>query len=202
MGQLRIGSSLIQNECRWAELIATALSKGVATTIQWAEDSFKYVVYFVDGITVHVCEIFKGPVPGGGDASYTQTDNDNAKTAFEATYKSATNLKQPLRVQLDFNPNMTPQGVASTGTPSVVSANVSAVTLLAANAARKGATIYNRSNKSLYVMLANSTPSSTSHTVMVQAGAYFEIPYGYTGIVKGIWAPTSPSNDAQIVEYT
>lgn len=89
--------------------------------------------------------------------------------------------------------------VAATATLSNVSSSASNVTLLAANAARKGATIFNDSSAILYVKFG-TTASTSSYTVQMAAGGYFEVPFGYTGRIDGIWA--SANGNARVTELT
>lgn len=78
------------------------------------------------------------------------------------------------------------EGLSSTGTVTAVPANVASTTLKAANTSRKGLVVYN-DNGSLYLSLASSS-SFASFSVVLAAGAYFELPLPvYTGIVTGIW---------------
>lgn len=91
--------------------------------------------------------------------------------------------------------------VAATSTLSNVSGSASNVTLLASNGSRKGAMIYNDSSALLYVKFG-TTASTTSFTVLMQAGAFFELPGPtiYTGIIDGIWA--SATGAARVTEIT
>lgn len=93
---------------------------------------------------------------------------------------------------------------ASTGTTSQVASSASAVTVLAANAARKGASVVNDSTAILYLILSSTTPTSAVYTVALDpkgaVGAYYEAPAGYTGIIKGIWA--SANGNAVVTELT
>lgn len=93
---------------------------------------------------------------------------------------------------------------ATTGTPTQVAASASAVTLLAANAGRKGATFVNDSTAILFLILSATTPTSSVYTVALSAkgtiGSYYEAPYGYTGIVKGIWS--AANGNAVVTEMT
>jgi hypothetical protein len=89
--------------------------------------------------------------------------------------------------------------VSTTGTHTNVASSATNVTLLAANAARRGATVYNDSTKDLYLKCA-ATASTTSFTVIIGNGGFFPIPFGYTGIVDGLWS--SASGSARIVEFT
>lgn len=89
----------------------------------------------------------------------------------------------------------------STSTVSSVSAATTAQTLLAANAGRYGACIWNDSNASLYVKFGTGA-STTSYTLIVGAGGYWESPpWRYTGAITGIWA-TSATGSARMTEVT
>lgn len=78
----------------------------------------------------------------------------------------------------------------STGTGSTVASNVAAVTLLAANSSRRGASVYYDGAAILYLLLGSGTPTSANFTVQMGAGlyTYYEPPTGFTGIIKGIWS--------------
>ena len=91
------------------------------------------------------------------------------------------------------------QIASTTGTESNVSSSASAVTLLAANTSRLGGSFFNDSTAVLYLLCSSQTPSATLYTVQVGAGAYYELPYRYTGIVKGIWA--SANGSARVTEF-
>ena len=88
----------------------------------------------------------------------------------------------------------------TTGTTTSVASNVANVTLLAANANRKGAMITNDGSNNLFLKLG-ATASSTSFTAKLIAGAYYELPYPvYTGVIDGIWDVATGS--ARITELT
>lgn len=59
--------------------------------------------------------------------------------------------------------------------------------LLAANAGRKGALIYNDSNSILYIGLGATPVSDSDFTFPIAADAAWEVPPGFTGEVRGIW---------------
>lgn len=91
---------------------------------------------------------------------------------------------------------------AATPTLANVAASASSVTLLAANAARLGAAIVNDSTSILYVKFG-STASATSFTVCLAGSvagvpAYYEVPFGYVGIITGIWV--SATGAARVTE--
>ncbi len=87
-------------------------------------------------------------------------------------------------------------------TTSVTSVNdtASSTTLLASNANRLGATIFNDSTVTLYLKLG-ATASTTSFAVAMVAASYYEVPFGYTGVIDGIWA-SDASGAARITEIT
>lgn len=60
--------------------------------------------------------------------------------------------------------------------------------LLAVDTARNGATIRNTDANILYVLLDSGTSSATNHTVALASGDYYEVPAGYVGEIRGIWA--------------
>jgi hypothetical protein len=80
-----------------------------------------------------------------------------------------------------------------------VAASATSVTVLALNAQRRGATIYNDSSTTLYLKLG-ATASTTSFTVKMLTDDYFEVPFWYTGIIDGIWS--SATGSARVTEVT
>ncbi len=80
-----------------------------------------------------------------------------------------------------------------------VAGSATSVTLLALNTARRGATIYNDSTALLYLKLG-ATASTSSFTVKIVADGYYEVPFGYSGVIDGIWA--SATGNARITEVT
>lgn len=78
-------------------------------------------------------------------------------------------------------------------TPGTVNASATSVLLLATNANRRQALFFNDSTDILYIKL-ESTAATTSFTVKLVAGAYFELPQPvYTGNIYGIWSGTNGS---------
>lgn len=87
--------------------------------------------------------------------------------------------------------------LASNSTVASVASSASTGTLLAANQGRRGATIYNDSSAALYLKLG-ATASTTSFTALVAAAGYYEVPFGYCGVIDGIWA--SANGNARVTE--
>lgn len=101
----------------------------------------------------------------------------------------------------------------ATSTVTRVAANAANVTLLAANANRQGATIWNNSNQPLYIKLgttANIGAGTESFTAALAAitaspvaiGGYYEVPFRYTGRIDGIWLLADANGEALIDEIT
>ena len=59
--------------------------------------------------------------------------------------------------------------------------------VLAANANRQGAAITNTDENPLRLLLSTGVASATNFTVSVASGGYYEVPFGYTGQIRGIW---------------
>ncbi len=89
-----------------------------------------------------------------------------------------------------------------TATHSTVGDAAASTTILAANSARRGASIINTSSAILYLDMSGGTATTTTrHHVQLVQGAYFEVPFGYTGLITGIWA-SDAGGSANVVEYT
>jgi hypothetical protein len=89
----------------------------------------------------------------------------------------------------------------ATGTVSVVADNAASVTVLASNANRLGAIITNDSSALLFLK-AGATASTTSYTVALYQYGSWQVPFGYTGIIDGIWASDPGDGAARVTEFT
>lgn len=89
---------------------------------------------------------------------------------------------------------------AGSATLSSVAGSATTVSILASNAARKGATVYNDSTQILYLAFAASATTS-AYTVQIASQGFWEMagPSMYTGAISGIWA--SANGNARITEY-
>jgi hypothetical protein len=133
------------------------------------------------------------PIDGelvGSDFQQTVTIGDGANAGRVAGVDSAGRL-------LSRN---TP-AASATGTVTSVTAATTSATLHASNTARLGLAVYNDSTAILYLALA-APASTTSYTVQIPAGGYYELPTGviYTGIVTGIWSAANGA--ARVTELT
>lgn len=97
--------------------------------------------------------------------------------------------------------NVAASQAVTAGTPTItqVASSATSVTLKAANAGRFGLTIQNDSTSTLYVAFG-ATASTTSYTVKMTAGQYYEVPFQYSGVISGIWS--SANGYAYVTELT
>ena len=86
---LTLAPNLTQRPYQWTGWKAMQSLKQLIT--QYVEDADSYLVYGYDGPEIHLCSIWKGPVPEGVLASYSQEQNDADKADFEAHFKPTAN---------------------------------------------------------------------------------------------------------------
>ena len=89
---------------------------------------------------------------------------------------------------------------STTATKSNVTSAASDTLLLASNTSRLGTVIYNDSNATLYISLGTVTASLTSYTFQCGPGGYYELPFNFTGQIRGVWS--SANGAARITELT
>src|SRR3990167_8489998 len=77
--------------------------------------------------------------------------------------------------------------MADTASVYAVLSSITTVSVLSANTNRKGATIYNKASTIVYLKLGTAATTSV-FTVSMNHDDYYELPYGWTGVVAGITA--------------
>jgi len=114
---------------------------------------------------------------------------------------AATPADRALVVAISPNNSFTVSPVKpATSVTSSVAAAVSNTILLPSNSIRIGATIYNDSSSSLLYLKLGATASTSDFTIKLFPLSYYEVPYGYTGEIDGIW--NTASGFARIDELT
>lgn len=93
-------------------------------------------------------------------------------------------------------------GVPSVATRTQVNDTNTDTLLLAANLNRLGAIVVNDSSATLYLGLGATTVTSTNYTTKILPNGYFEIPFSFTGQIRGIWATDPNDGGARITELT
>lgn len=97
------------------------------------------------------------------------------------------------------------EGGASTSAVTRVATAIINTTLLALNANRIGAAFYNNSTANLFLKLgatASIGAGTESYTVRLVPNAYYEVPFGYTGIIDGIWDAADATGEVVVTELT
>lgn len=92
-----------------------------------------------------------------------------------------------------------PTTTATISTPTLSAATSGSI--LALNASRRGATIYNNTGADLFVKLGTAA-SQTSFTTKLVAGAYYEVPFFYTGIIHGFATLAPGASTILVTEIT
>lgn len=134
----------------------------------------------------------------------TQTLIDDAAGHGPVTVKpggqGAIASDRALVVALSPNsPVTTSQARPATSITSSVAGSATNTTLLPSNSSRLGATIYNDSTALLYIKLGTAA-TITDFTIKLFPMSYWEVPFGYTGEIDGIWA--SATGFARVDELT
>lgn len=89
---------------------------------------------------------------------------------------------------------------SGTATVTSVAKSTSSVLILASNTSRLGATIFNNSNRGMWLKFGTSATSS-DFTVKIDGDFYYEVPFGYTGVLHAAW-DVGGSGSALITEVT
>lgn len=80
-----------------------------------------------------------------------------------------------------------------------VTSSASSVTVVSSNTSRLGVAIFNDSTATLYISLS-SAASTTNYLVQIGASQYYELPFGWTGLVNGIWS--AANGFARVTEFS
>lgn len=89
----------------------------------------------------------------------------------------------------------------STAAFTIVGSSASSVTILALNAARKGVVIVNTDANTLYLDLSGGTATTSRYATALGAGQEYQVPFGLTGLITGIWAAAG-SGSALVTEFS
>ena len=195
------------NAYQWTRVRSTAYTSGiyVVTIIRGTYATEPIPAIQSHGVSGNVAVTMAASTTGSPakaeDAAHASADvgvfalgvrNDNAASAPTSANGDYS------QVSVDGNGAVfTRDKPSQTPTVSRVASSATSVTLLAANAARRLAAIFNESTSVLYVKFG-AAASLTSYTVQIPAGGYYEIPGSYSGILDGIW--DSANGAAQVTE--
>ena len=89
---------------------------------------------------------------------------------------------------------------AATSSVTSVAQSTSNTVLLASNASRVFASIYNNTGQKMYIKLG-TTASTSSYSIQLMPNSYWEVPNDYTGEIDAVWSGNG-SNSALVTELT
>jgi len=81
-----------------------------------------------------------------------------------------------------------PARATTGGTGPTTFTSTSYGTIAVADSTRLGCQMFNEGAGNLHVTLGTATTSTSSYTVRLASGDYFEVPSNYTGLIGGIFA--------------
>jgi hypothetical protein len=96
------------------------------------------------------------------------------------------------------NGTVTPRVSTTGGTGPTTFTSTSYGTIATSSTARLGCTIFNEGAGNLHILLGTATASTSSYTVRLSAGDYYEVPFNYTGLIGGIFATAGTARVTQI----
>lgn len=92
-------------------------------------------------------------------------------------------------------------GVQTNVTAAAASAAAPDVIILRLNNTRSAASLYNDSAAILYLLLSDrGAASTTNYSLQVPPNGYYEVPFGYTGQIRGVWSSTTGT--LRVTEFT
>jgi hypothetical protein len=110
-------------------------------------------------------------------------------------------------LSLDTSGNLRVTGFVTTNkstTAAITSVTVTAsaaTTLLAANANRIFASVYNNTNKNMYIALGSVANATTNFSILLITGSYWEVPNDWTGSISE-FSPSGASGNVLVTELS
>jgi len=124
----------------------------------------------------------------GTATSGTQSINFNLEAIEALLVTLQADVADGIRI-----PNATTGGTGPTDFTST-----SYGTIMTASTARLGGQIFNEGAGNLFITLGTGTTSTSSYTVRLSSGDYYEIPSNYTGLVGGIFATAGTARVTEV----
>lgn len=101
-------------------------------------------------------------------------------------------------LQADVADGLRPPNATTGGTGPTTFTSTSYGTIMTASTARLGGQIFNEGAGNLHITLGTGTTSTSSYTVRLSSGDYYEIPSNYTGLIGGIFATAGTARVTQV----
>lgn len=84
------------------------------------------------------------------------------------------------------------------GTGPTTFTSTSYGTIATASTGRLGCQVFNEGAGNLFITLGTATTSTSSYTVRLASGDYYEVPSNYTGLIGGIFATAGTARVTQV----
>ena len=101
-------------------------------------------------------------------------------------------------LQADVADGIRPPNATTGGTGPTTFTSTSYGTIATASTGRLGCQIFSEGPGTLHVTLGTATTSTSSYTVRLASGDYFEVPSNYTGLIGGIFATARTARVTQV----
>jgi len=85
------------------------------------------------------------------------------------------------------------------GTGPTTFTSTSYGTIATASTGRLGCQVFNEGAGNLHITLGTATTSTSSYTVRLASGDYFEVPANYTGLIGGIFATAGTARVTEVI---
>jgi hypothetical protein len=101
-------------------------------------------------------------------------------------------------LQADVADGIRPPNATTGGTGPTTFTSTSYGTIATASTGRLGCQIFSEGPGTLHVTLGTATTSTSSYTVRLASGDYFEVPSNYTGLIGGIFATAGTARVTEV----
>ena len=101
-------------------------------------------------------------------------------------------------LQADVADGIRPPNATTGGTGPTTFTSTSYGTIATSSTGRLGCQIFSEGPGTLHVTLGTATTSTSSYTVRLASGDYFEVPSNYTGLIGGIFATAGTARVTQV----
>jgi hypothetical protein len=101
-------------------------------------------------------------------------------------------------LQADVADGIRPPNSTTGGTGPTDFTSTSYGTIATASTGRLGCQIFSEGPGTLHVTLGTATTSTSSYTVRLASGDYYEVPANYTGLIGGIFATAGTARVTQV----
>ena len=102
-------------------------------------------------------------------------------------------------LQADVADGIRPPNATTGGTGPTDFTSTSYGTIATASTGRLGCQIFSEGPGTLHVTLGTATTSTSSYTVRLASGDYFEVPANYTGLIGGIFATAGTARVTEVI---